>query len=399
MNILPPKPLLLPLVLALLFGIIVVTIILTKPKAERRAAPETPQIQVEVVEISPQRLAPQIRSYGKVQALTQSTLVARVNGVVEYVDENFREGGAFKKDQLLVSLDRVDYEIQKRVALAQVAEAESRYSNELALAEEAKHNWRASGRTGEPPPLALRLPQLRAAEAALESAKANASRAELDLKRTEIRAPYDGFILSNNVDLGQHIGANSPVAEIFSAEAAEISLPIKQKDLALLPIDQIDQDKASNAVSEVRFTSTLSGTHRWSGTLVRSAKAIDELSRQLHVLARIDSPFSARDGTPGLKVGEYLTATITGKVLPEVIAVPNQTVYQGSYVYVFDNKRVHRRVVTLGWHNTEISIIESGLSPGDKLVLTPLGQISSGTLATVATQRTPQSKAPGDSAP
>ena len=59
--------------------------------------------------------------------------------------------------------------------------------------------------------------------------------------------------------------------------------------------------------------------------------------------------------------------------------IPNSAIYQGTYVYVVEDGLLVRREVVLAWRNASDAIVERGLAPGDRLVVTALGQVSSGT--------------------
>ncbi len=368
-------------ILTLIFVFLIVAFFYSRPSAERRPSEATAQITVDLMLLQAQDLPVVIQSYGLAKPLTQTSLVARVGGVVNFVDENFREGGSFKKGQLLIALEKDDYLIELDIAKAQVAEAQSRLQNEQALAEEAKYDWQRSGRKGEAPALALRQPQLRAAEAALISADAAVKRAELNLQRTDIKAPFDGRVISHNVGEAQVVGVNTALAEVFSTQAAEIKLPIKSKDYQFLDLPLTDDKPAPNVV----FTSQFGKTRHWEGSIVRASGAIDEASRQLYVVARIDDPFYAQDSSlRPLKVGEYLTADIQGLTLKNVLVIPNSAIYQGSYVYVYKDGQVHRRNITFSWSDASRALVASGLSAGEQLVITPLGRVTSGTLVKIA---------------
>ena len=79
-----------------------------------------------------------------------------------------------------------------------------------------------------------------------------------------------------------------------------------------------------------------------------------------------------------LKIGEYVTAKLTGKTLSSVLVIPNNTIYQGSYVYVIEGDVLQRRDIEIAWQNERDAIIEAGLADGESLVTTPLGQVTSG---------------------
>ncbi len=371
-----------PLTLLVVFVVAIFLIIASRPSAERTAKSSIPPINVGVMEVVPSEFQVEINSYGLVKPLTLTQLSARVSGNVSLVDESLRTGGTFEKGQLLLALDQSDYQIELDVALAQVAEAESRLISEQAQAEEARHDWSRSGRTGEPPALAVRDPQLKAAQAALKSAQAGVARAKLNLQRTEIRAPYDGSTIRFNVALGQTITPATLIAEIFATDAAEISLPIKHKELSFLGLSSSHSASALSHLS-AEIYSSLFKSSQWMGNVVRVANALDDTSRQLNIVVRVDNPFKPGNARPPLKVGEYVTAKIKGNNIENAIAIPSNSIYEGRYVVIFHDGAIHRREVSILLSNQETTLIGSGLNAGDRLVTTPLGQVTSGTPAKI----------------
>lgn len=374
-----------PLYLAALFFVLFLLIKFTQPSAQRSSQYQPPSIEVYVQTIKPQTFQITVNSYGFVEALTRTTLATRVSGEVTFIDDSFRLGGLFTKNQLLVSLDKSDYTIEFDIAMAKVAEAQSRYASEKAQAEEARHDWKRSGRKGEAPALAVRQPQLDAATAALKSAEASVARASLNLSRTEIRAPYTGSVIQHFIGLGQYVGQNTPLGEIFSHDAAEIPLPIKNSELHLLGLDITRANKLDKGNSvPVTITSTLFSENIWPGKIVRVASAINEQNRQLSIIARISTPFGHQaDNRTPLKVGEYVTAKIQGKTLQNAIVIPSNSIYQGRYVFVFKDGRIYRQNIASVWSDNGFTLVESGLAEGDQLVISALGQVSSGTSAKV----------------
>jgi RND family efflux transporter MFP subunit len=242
---------------------------------------------------------------------------------------------------------------------------------------QAQRDWQRLGDGGTPPSLVTREPQLRAAEAAKAVAEAKLAQARLDLERTAIVAPYAGRIRSRDADLGQVIAAGGRVAAIYATDAVEIALPIKNRDLSFidLPEGGIRDDAG---YQHVRVTSELSPGVTWPARLVRTEGAIDDASRQLRVVARIDDPFSAEHGSP-IKIGQYVAARIDGRTLPDALVIPNDAIAEGSFVYVVANGILERRDVVVAWRNDADAVVASGLVAGEALVVTPLGQVNSGT--------------------
>jgi RND family efflux transporter MFP subunit len=255
----------------------------------------------------------------------------------------------------------------------QLAEAEARTM-------QAREDWERLGNSDEVPGLVLRLPQLEAAKARVVSAESTLQKARLELERTDIVAPYAGRILRKQVDIGQVVNTNQALADIYATDYVEVRLPLRNSDLGYieLPESYVD-DAAKGEVAQVRILSSLVGETEWAAKLVRTEGAIDENARQLHVIAQVDDPFSQRsDNRSPLKIGEYVTAKLTGKTLSSVLVIPNNTIYQGSYVYVIEGDVLQRRDIEIAWQNERDAIIEAGLANGESLVTTPLGQVTSG---------------------
>lgn len=371
---------------AVLIALIVVTFVLlkyNKPSAKRRPPPATNTINIETETIQQRDISVSLQSYGIVRPRTQSTLIAEVSGRVIFLSDKFRDGGFFEKGDVLIELDDADYLADIALTKADLATAETDYEEELAQADQAKQDWQRLNGNIPAPSLVLREPQKKAAQTRVESAKANLDRAILNYQRTKIKAPFDGRVLTKNIDLGQFATINSQVGNIYATDAVEITLPIKNAELALIDLPENYRDSTSVATQpSVEIQSSLYPKETWLGKIVRTASAIDDITRQLSVTALIKDPFGeiAQNRSP-LKIGEYVTANIIGKTLNNAIAIPNRSIYQGSYVYVFRDNAVHRTDISIYWQNEQEAIISSGLTQGEILVLTPLGQVSSGTPA------------------
>ena len=130
---------------------------------------------------------------------------------------------------------------------------------------------------------------------------------------------------------------------------------------------------------DVVIRSDLIGDESWQASLVRTEGAIDESARQLHVIAQINDPFGRNNvGRSPIKIGQYVTAEIEGKYLSDVMIIPNNTIYQGSYVYTVEDGILRRKDIDIAWQNDAEAVVASGLKPGDELVTTSLGQVTSG---------------------
>lgn len=385
MSLIQPKfkKILMP-VLVLVISVVIITLIFNNKPSNQRGRPQaTAKILVETKAIQPQKFEISISSYGVVQPKTQSVLVSQVSGQVSFISENFRDGGFFNEGEVLVKIDDRDYQAELKIAKAALINAQQVLLEEQARSKQALEDWQRLGNGSAPGDLVLRKPQLAAQQANVLSAQAKLDKAELALERTQIIAPYSGRVLKKQVDYGQVINSNSQLADIYATDYVEVRLPINNRDLAYLNLPEQSKDGQSNYMgTPVTFKSSLIGEQQWQGKLVRTESAIDDSSQQLYVVAQIEEPFKSTQNT--IKIGQYVNAEIRGKTIENALLIPNEAIYQGSYVYVLQNNNLLKRVdINFDWQNSFVTLVSTGLNSGDNLVITPLGQVSSGTPVTV----------------
>ncbi|WP_404340825.1 efflux RND transporter periplasmic adaptor subunit [Pseudoalteromonas mariniglutinosa] len=367
--------------------IVVMLIKNNPPQAKRFSAPPKAKINVTVKALELTDYPIEIDSFGTVKPRTQSILVAQASGQIIHINEQFREGGFFEQEEVLLQLDDRDHRAEVKAAQANLLNAEQSLLEEQARGRQALTDWQRLGNESEPSMLVLRKPQLAAAQAQVLSAQAQLEKAQLNLERTKIKAPYAGRILSRSVDLGQVVSNNTQLATIYATDSVEIRLPIKNKDLPFINLPEQYRDGVKNQTgSKVYFSSDLIGAQQWQGQLVRTEGAIDEGAQQLYVVAQINDPYqSTEQNRYPVKIGQYVKAEITGKVAANVLVIPNSAIYQGSYVYIVEQGVLQRKNISLAWQNNQYAIVSKGLEHGQKLVLTSLGQVSSGTAVEVMT--------------
>ncbi len=333
---------------------------------------------VEVIEVQPGEVPLTIRTQGTVQATTQTALTAEVSGRILEISPNFRPGGFVEKDEVLVTIDPSDYEANLAQATANLAQAKVNLAQEEALAEQAKLDWEELGR-GEPTDLALNLPQVERAKAAILSAQAALERAQRDLDRTQIRAPYDGRVLEQRVDVGGHVTGNpgTVVGSVYGTDTAEVRLPVSDDEMVFLDLPFAFRDGAGAEGPPVVLTAEFGGQdYAWKGRIVRSEGTADTRSRLLYVVAQVDEPYRrdpAHPDRPPLKVGMFTEAEIAGRTLENVYRLPRTALVDNETVLLANpDNRLERRPVQVAWRDRTHAIITGGLEPGERVVITPL---------------------------
>lgn len=299
-----------------------------------RGRPEPPPPLVRVEEVHTGTVTLDVRSTGEVRPVTSTALVAEVGGTVREVTTRLYAGAFFSKGDLLARIDPRDAQVAVAQARAAHANAELALAREEGEARVARKDWEELGE-GEADPLVLREPQLKGARAAVESASAALEKAQLDLERTEIRAPYDGRVRTRRIDIGQFVGPGTPVAEIYATGAAEIRLG--------LPVDRVrDLDLASVGGKNAPFVTLraeFGGTWtEWQGRVIRTEGEIDPTTRMLYVIASVEDPFD-REGKRGttLPAGLFVEAVIAGREVADAVVLPRQALRDRSSVFLVED--------------------------------------------------------------
>lgn len=337
------------------------------PHSKKFSSVKSNSIPVEVKKISLEDYRITLDSYGLVKPSVQTQITSQVSGKILYINENFSDGGYLKKGELLIEVEDIDYKADVKIAQASLLLAKQELLEEQAQGKQAKANWKKFNKNEEANALVLRTPQLESAKANLLSAKASLQKAEIQLKRTKIYAPYNARVVSKDVNIAEVISSSSSIGTIYSSKELEISLPIKNNDIKFL--DEILQN---NKKIKVELYSSISNK-TYEAEVSGSQSSIDEESNQFYIIAKI------KKDTNSLKISEYLKAKIKTVKIQNAIVIPNESIYLNEYVYIEKESRIYRRNIKILSQEDEKSLISSGLKEDEKLVLTTLGLISSGT--------------------
>ncbi len=340
------------------------------PKVDRSPRAPVAAMTVQIDKVKPQDYQLIVRRYGRVLARQRTSLVAEAAGKITYIAPELRTGGQLSKGQLLLKLDDSRYQAELAIAEASLTESLQNLADEEAQAIQAKQAWSLSGQPGEPSERVLRVPQLKAARAQVASARSSVRLAKIALQDTRLTAPFSAKVASVGVEEGQAISSGSEIATLIADRPPEIEVALHQRDL-----DYLSPETEPPAVVQDE-------EKQYQGVLLRTAAELDSDSQQLMATVALNTGNNKSSGN-WPQVGRLVEVAIQGTGLKDVIVIPNTSVYQSRYVYVVEKKRLKRREVSISWHDDVYSVVSSGLQPGDQLVLTPLGQVTSGTRVAV----------------
>lgn len=366
----------LPLGIILLsVAVVLAMVAISKGKRPERKDTLAKALLVDTIPVRVQALNLVVESQGTVLPRTETIVSSEVSGKVVNVSEHFVAGGFFRKGDVLLRIDPSDYDAALKRAEANLAAMQAQYADQKARSDQALKDWQNLGRTGEPSDLTLRKPQLAEAQAGVKSAEADVQKAQRDLERTAIRAPYDGLVRSKQTDIGQYLAPGTTLGVIFAIDTAEIRLPLAISDLQFLNLPT-----ATAAANDERTPVTLSaeGTGlrgQWQAEIVRTEGVIDQNSRVIYAVAQVIDPYAVlgQSQQPELRMGTFVRAEIEGIWLENIVMLPRPALKEGNTVLVVSpENELEIRNVDIIRAEPRTIYVKGGLKDGELVVITAI---------------------------
>ena len=294
------------------------------PEPETREPPSQIPYADTALVVAADRPIP-VRGAGTVRPSAEVEIAPQVSGRVVWVDPGFVSGRTVESGQPLFRLEEADYEhrvleTEAAVAARQVTLLEAH--EEATIAHQTYQLFKQrrpadAARTANP--LTLRVPQLKAAKAALEREKALLARAKLALSRTQVVAPFDGIVRHESVAVGQLLAAGQSVGSVFSSDAVEVVVSLSDADATLIPRLWETGSGAAPVTAQV-FAEYADVAYAWQGFVAGADASLDAQTRTIDVIVRVPTPFAVpqtnsdpgRLTIPPLLVGKFVDVTIDG---------------------------------------------------------------------------------------
>lgn len=327
--------------------------------------PPKPFQEVETITARKGDLAVTIAAQGVVEPVTVTRAAAEVDGLVVAVSPLLEAGGVFQKGDVLLEIDPSDYEAAIAQAKSTLSDAKLALAEEEMRARQAERDWNRLATPGQTPTdLVRRLPQLEAAKARVEAATAALARAEKELERTKLRAPYEGRVRAKLADLGSRVGRGEPLAEFYATDRFEVRLPVPRQDAAFLEIDG----------REIELREPGGRGRTWRATLHRTEGEIRRDDRTIVVVARLDG------ASPDAPLpGQFVETGLPGRIVPGIVRVPRRAFATSDRVMVVgDGHTVTTRPVEILRTERDEVLVSSGIEDGEQLCVTALAAVIEG---------------------
>jgi RND family efflux transporter MFP subunit len=399
---------------------IAAVLVILRPKAERRVPIETGRL-VEVFSAKAERVQMFVEAYGTVGPREALKLVAEVRGQVVIINPTFKEGGFVKAGTRLIQIDPRTYELEVQRRSVQIKQAQAEIKRleqevlnlqarikiaklDVSLAkneyfrlqklidkkvisqstlDKTEQQYLASLERLQAleNQMALTGPQREQLLAQRDLAKVLHQEAKLDLERSGLTAPFDGWVLEKAVEVGQHVNIGQNLGRIYSAGQLDIEVRIPVKDFKWFPA-ALDQDEIAEA--DVIFENT--GAQRtWKGRVSRIKAQMDDRTRTLPVVVEVDEASIAQQNQSSLRLrpGMFVSVRIKGKEVEQAFVLPRHVVYPGDLVYTVKDDRLKIKSVNILRTYKESVIVNEGLSEGEQIIKTPLSAATDGMMVRV----------------
>jgi RND family efflux transporter MFP subunit len=383
-------------------------------KAERGE----PTRKVRIIEAPKLDLVPRAEGYGAVKPARVWTAVAQVGGRVVETHPQLHNGEIVSADTVLLRIDPVDYELALAQAQAELAELDVQEQNAKASLAIEQRNLDLAQRDLERKRKLAK--QATASQSTVDDAERNMlgsrtalqnmkntlalipvqrrlleakiSQARRDLEHATIRAPFDMRVANLQVEAEQYVPVGQSLFEGDSIDRIEIVAQVALSSMRRLIIgrsmpEMTLQQMIENLPKLINFQAQVRldlGNYiaEWEAQFVRISDQVDAETRTLGIVVAVDRPFERiiPGYRPPLTKGMFVQVALRGPPQAGRIVVPRSAV-RGGVIHIADaDHRLRRRPVSVLFNQGTLSVIDEGIEPGDRVVVSDLVPAVSGML-------------------
>lgn len=297
-----------------------------------------------------------INAVGSLVAGEAADIHAEIAGQIENVP--FGEGQPVKKGDVLIQMDTSLLETELMRAKAAQGVAEANFNRDDRLKKSgfvADQQWDAS-------------------RAALQEAEAAVANAEIRIRKSSIRAPFDGIAGLRNFSPGDFAAQGQTLTALVSIDPLKLEFTVPERNYATVRAGQ-----------DIGFAVDAFPGERFGGKIYAVDPRINVENRNFTVKADIPN------GDGRLRPGMYARIRIDTATRENVLMAPEEAIVpegEDSYVFVVKDGKAFRRKVTLGERLRGAVEISEGLKAGEKIIVAGTMKLKDG--AAVAEQAAAQ---------
>lgn len=297
-------------------------------------------VSVAVEELLAEDLDESLTLPGTLEAWEDLTLAAELPGMVKAI--GLREGERVARGEVIA---RIDPEAQEAELIKAEADLSLQKKNLTRLEQLLADRFVSQKEVDE-------------ARKALDVARAELHRAQIDLDKSILRSPVDGIVDQLLVDRGEYVTPGTPVAVVVQVDRLKALVEVPEKDIQYLKLGQ--------PVQVVPASIGGPDGQALPGEVIHVAYKADPVTRTFVAKVAVDNP----EGR--LRPGMILRVVLARRSLNQVVSVPLAAVMEregGKVVLVEQDGVARLRPVVAGGVVGDRLVILSGLNPGERLIV------------------------------
>jgi len=335
-----------------------------------------PQIITEVLVAQPiQRDVPLQREWvATLDGYVNAEIRPQVSGYI--ISQNYKEGSAVRKGQVLFQIDPRAFQAALDHAKAQLAQAEAELGRTTLDVE--RDTPLAEQKAIPKAQLDTEIQAKLAALAAVASGKAAVERAQLDLGWTKVTSLVDGVAGIAEVQIGNLVGPNVRLTSVSQVNPIKVYFPVSEQEyLRAQHITSNGQDiNLFDSAPELILADGTVYPHK--GKILLTDRQVDTNTGTIRLVAAFPNPGNV------LRPGQYGRVRIQTSMKKNALLVPQSAVkeLQGGWQVALlgpDNKAIVRPVKA-GEKVGTMWVVDDGLQPGDQVIVQGVEKVKDGTL-------------------
>ncbi|KMJ46413.1 multidrug transporter [Xenorhabdus khoisanae] len=338
------------------------------PKSEQNEIKQARSpVQVATAEIK--SVPHYLRGLGTVQAANTVTVTSQVEG--QLINLHFNEGQYVKKGDLLAEID-------PRPLQVKLARAQGQYAKDQATLTNAKQDLirfqqLVKNKLISQQELDKQISLVRQSEASLKADQSDIDEAKLQLNYSRITAPISGRVGLKRIDIGNYISGagGTPIVVITQVDPIDVLFSLPENDIGFVLNAQKNHANVPVSVWDRNNQQQLA-----QGKLHSIDNQIDVATGTIKMKAQFNNQGNV------LFPNQFVNMQIKVDTLNNVIVIPTaglQMGNSGNFVWKVDKEnKVSKHKVIAGLQNSQLVVINSGLSAGERVVTDGIDQLTEG---------------------
>lgn len=347
----------------LLACVVVLAACSEKPAADTQGM----KVPVSVIELQPQSTTIYTELPGRVEAIEDAQIRARVTGIVTSIE--FQQGSVVKEGDLLFTIDPAPYKAARDQAAAQLKNAQATAHSAQLQAD--RFNKLVKMHAVSQQDYDNAVAQAQQTAAAVAGAKAALETADINLGYTQVTSPISGQTGKSMVTVGALVSAVEATQMATVQRLDEVYIDVTQSTAEISDMRRRIADGILKLDEQGRTPAQalLEGGQVYShpGKLLFSGLMVDPSTSQVSLRALFPNPDQI------LLPGMYVRVRLAQGTDPKALIVPEQAVQRsvdgGSNVVVVKDGKATYVPVSVGPRSGNGFIIYDGLKAGDQLVV------------------------------